>query len=66
MPERSEGGVERDYEAEIVTTFGARLKRVYHVEDAALPPQVADCLERLKQAEANRASSGAEDPQSPR
>lgn len=43
--------MERSLGAEIATTFGERLKRLYAQDEQSLPPQLAASLERLKHAE---------------
>lgn len=47
----------------IVRTFGVRLKRIYRLDDTALPQQVEEWLERLKQAEASLAARREQEPQ---
>ncbi|MCC7252836.1 hypothetical protein [Hyphomicrobium sp.] len=55
--------MERDYGAELVSMFGARLKRIYESEEQRLPAQIAACLERLHRAEQQRAAGTASPPQ---
>jgi hypothetical protein len=43
--------MEREFGAEIVLTFGARLKRVYESDDLGLTEQMLACLEQLAHAE---------------
>jgi hypothetical protein len=43
--------MERDFGAEIVRTFGARLRRIYDSDDQGLPEPMATCLEQLARAE---------------
>ncbi len=43
--------MERELGTEMVRAFGKRLRRVYEADDQRLPSQMAQCLERLKQAE---------------
>lgn len=51
--------MEREYGKELTKVFGARLKRVYELDDAALPASMMQWLERLKTAENELASSSA-------
>lgn len=53
--------MERNLGSEIVRTFGARLKRIYELDETTLPPQVGEWLERLKKAEAERAARCQQD-----
>ncbi|HYD16242.1 MAG TPA: hypothetical protein VEA77_07570 [Hyphomicrobium sp.] len=55
--------MERDFAPEIVKSFGTRLKRVYQLEEAALPAQIAVWLEHLKRAEQELAESSRQEPE---
>jgi len=46
--------VERDREQELVRIFGNRFRRIYAVETAALPDQIAGCLDDLERSEQAR------------
>lgn len=43
--------MERDFGVELAKMFGARMKRLYELDDTALPDQIAYWLERLRRAE---------------
>jgi hypothetical protein len=43
--------MEREFGAEIVRTFGGRLRRIYETEDLGLTEQMVACLEQLARAE---------------
>jgi hypothetical protein len=57
--------MEEELGSEIVRTFGVRLKRIYGLDNAALPPQVEETLERLKQAEADLVARRQQEPRYP-
>lgn len=58
--EVQEHGMDQKLGAEIVTTFGARLRRLYEKdEQLKLPDQMAACLEQLKRAEQSRTAAAA-------
>ena len=42
--------MEREFGAEIVLTFGARLRRIYETDDVGLTEQMVACLEQLARA----------------
>lgn len=43
--------MERDFGTELAKVFGARIKRLYELDDAALPDHIAQWLERLHRRE---------------
>lgn len=48
--------MEREFGSEMARVFGTRLKRIYEVEQTALPTSIALWLEHLKRAEADIAA----------
>lgn len=52
--------MERDFGSEMVKTFGARLKRIYAADEAALPREIVVLLESLTRAEAELAARSAQ------
>lgn len=58
--------MEREYGYELARVFGTRMKRVYELEESALPKPIAQWLERLHHAEQELArrsqcNNGSED-----
>lgn len=43
--------MERDFSSEMVTTFGARLRRMFDTDEHILPKPIAVALARLKRVE---------------
>ncbi|AHB50406.1 hypothetical protein W911_16200 [Hyphomicrobium nitrativorans NL23] len=43
--------MERDFGFELAKAFGARMKRLYELDETALPTQIDQWLERLRRAE---------------
>lgn len=43
--------MERDFGFELARAFGERMKRIYEFDDATLPTNIAQWLERLHRAE---------------
>lgn len=58
--------MERDFGSEMTRLFGTRLKRIYELDETALPAPIALWLERLRRAEKELAERAEQDaPQTP-
>ncbi len=45
------GDMEREFEFELARVFGDRIRRIFKLEEAPLPPSIAERLARLERAE---------------